>query len=166
MQGAQQGGFTLVEVMIVTANIGVLATVAVPFYRDYVVRTQVSEGLTMAAASADAVTQTFMEDGRWPTDNAAAGIAEPDDIDGLYVESIAVVDGSLRVTFGRQANAAIQGRTLELDPELDNAGDVTWNCGDAAPPAQQVARAMSVAADATDSTQTIDAKYLPDACRS
>ena len=85
MKGAQQGGFTLVEVMIVTAIIGVLATMAVPFYRDYVVRTQVSEGLTMAAASADAVTQTFMEDGRWPTDNAAAGIAEPDDIDGLYV---------------------------------------------------------------------------------
>lgn len=165
MSTHREAGFTLVDTMIAVTIVAVLATLAIPFYRDYVVRTQVIEGLTLAAGSADAVAQTYMEDGVWPADNSAAGLGAPDGYQGLYVTSIEVVDGSVRITYGGLANAVIRGRTLTIEPAVDGAGDIRWQCGAAESPARQIARAMNGGDEEDGSTETVDAKYVPDGCR-
>ncbi len=76
----EQHGFTLIELMIVVAIIGILAAIAIPAYQDYTIRAQVSEGLTLAAGAKTAVSEYFLERGAWPTDNATAGLADKHDI--------------------------------------------------------------------------------------
>ena len=71
-----QKGFTLIELMIVVAIIGVLAAIAIPAYQDYTIRAQVSEGLTLASGAKAAVSEYYMNHGAWPTDNAVAGLAD------------------------------------------------------------------------------------------
>ena len=69
-----QKGFTLIELMIVVAIIGILAAIAMPAYQDYTIRAQVSEGLTLAAAAKAAVAEFYANKGKWPSDNSAAGM--------------------------------------------------------------------------------------------
>ena len=159
-----QKGFTLIELMIVVAIIGILAAIAIPAYQDYLIRTQASEGLSMASAAKASVSEFRANRGTWPADNTAAGIeAVSTNIDGKYVSEILVENGAITVTYGNEANVAnLATQTVTLIPWTSVGGDVIWQCGYAAQPAG--AAAGTNGGPSTDGT-TVAPKYLPSNCR-
>ena len=122
-----QQGFTLIELMIVVAIIGILAAIAIPAYQDYTIRAQVSEGLNLSAGAKAAVSEYYMDRGTFPTNNLLAGLSVNTTIAGNYVVSVTVVSGVITVAYGGQANAAIIGASLLLSPAT-TAGAVNWDC--------------------------------------
>ena len=128
-----QQGFTLIELMIVVAIIGILAAIAIPAYQDYTIRAQVSEGLNLAAGAKAAVTEFYQDRGIFPNNNDDAGLSAAGDIEGNYVSQVEVqaLDGVIRVTYSQtapqSANTSINGATLDLSPRT-TAGSVDWNC--------------------------------------
>jgi type IV pilus assembly protein PilA len=139
----QQQGFTLIELMIVVAIIGILAAVAVPMYLDYTVRSQIAEGLNVAAGAKASATEYYQDRGVFPTDNIEAGLSLPADIEGHYVASVSVTGNIITILYGNQANAKINGDTVTLTG-MDNLGSVRWDCA---------------------SGGIIQEKHLPTACR-
>ncbi|MCH7538686.1 MAG: pilin, partial [Proteobacteria bacterium] len=103
----KQQGFTLIELMIVVAIIGILAAIAIPAYQDYTIRAQVSEGLNLSGGAKAAVTEYFQDRGTMPLDNAEAGLAAALDIQGKYVFSVTVTNGVIDIEYGRDAHATI-----------------------------------------------------------
>jgi type IV pilus assembly protein PilA len=156
-----QKGFTLIELMIVVAIIGILAAIAIPAYQDYTIRAQVTEGLNLAGAVKASVAETFAQTGLWPANNAASGVGAAADITGKYVTGVAVVNGGITITYGAQANNKIANETLGLRPATSVNNDVVWICGRKANPANATNAANAVA---TTSTNLLD-KYLPQTCR-
>ena len=126
----KQQGFTLIELMMVVAIIGILAAIAIPAYQDHMIRTQVSEGLSVSDGVKAAVTEFYQDQGAFPADNATAGIEAAVNITGKYVTGVAVAAGVITVTYGRDADAKIAGAALTMTP-LDNAGSVSWTCASA-----------------------------------
>ena len=118
----KQQGFTLIELMIVVAIIGILAAIAIPAYSDYTIRAQVSEGLTLAAVS-----EYAMDRGTFPTDNAVAGLALAASINGKYTSSISNASGVLTITYGNDAHTDLAGDTLILSA-VQASGSVIWSC--------------------------------------
>src|SRR4051812_18638198 len=129
---ATQKGFTLIELMIVVAIIGILAAIAIPAYQDYTIRSQVTEGLNLAAPAKASVAEVYANKGTFPADNTEAGIGSPSQISGKYVASVKVASGVITVAYGKQANTKITGsnNTITLTPGTSANGDVAWVCGD------------------------------------
>ena len=125
-----QQGFTLIELMIVVAIIGILAAIAIPAYQDYTIRAQVSEGLNLGGGAKTAVSEYFQDRGAWPTDNNEAGLSVAADIEGKYVTGVAVASNVVTVTYGNSAHAVISGDTLALTA-TDNTGSIGWACSSA-----------------------------------
>ena len=123
----KQQGFTLIELMIVVAIIGILAAIAIPAYQDYTIRAQVSEGLNLAGGAKAAVSEYTMDRGSFPDTNQVAGISTNVSINGKYVTQVQVVDGLITVTYGNDAHRIIRAQTLDLSP-FTNAGSVEWTC--------------------------------------
>ena len=126
----EQRGFTLIELMIVVAIIGILAVIAIPVYRSYTIRAQISEGLTLSAGAKEAVSEYFMDRGVWPADNAEAGLAEKDDIMGKYTDEVAVKDNVIEIKFGHDASTIIFDEKIILTA-VDSAGSISWTCASA-----------------------------------
>jgi type IV pilus assembly protein PilA len=156
-----QKGFTLIELMIVVAIIGILAAIAIPAYQDYLIRSQVSEGLTMAAAAKAGVSEFYANKGTWPTNNATAGMGVNTDIQGKYVRSINITSGGITVAYGNEANTVISGKTVGLTPGASVNGDVIWQCGTSTTPTGWSGGATTATAATTD----VVGKYLPSSCR-
>jgi type IV pilus assembly protein PilA len=160
-----QKGFTLIELMIVIAIIGILAAIAIPAYQDYVIRSQVTEGLTLASSVKAAVSEFYADRGEWPTDDGGGsgqlGFTAPPS--GKYVTGIDVTDGTMTVTYGNNANPAIAGKFLSLKPLVSLNDDVVWQCGynTVNTSIANEASAESSGADSTD----LAGKYLPSNCR-
>lgn len=161
-----QKGFTLIELMIVIAIIGILAAIAIPAYQNYTIRSQVTEGLSLADGWKTAVSEYYDQNGAFPTGFSAAGgaglIAEAAASTGKYVSSVTVgAGGQLQITYSnvapQQANKALNGLKLDLSPGVNANGDVIWICGKAAIPA-----GLNPAPQADASS--VPAQYLPTSC--
>lgn len=149
---AIQKGFTLIELMIVIAIIGILAVIALPAYQDYTARAQVSEAFALAEGQKAAVVEYYADKGAYPSSNTAAGVATADKITGKYVAKVDIGgNGVITATMKKDnVNAALSEKTLTLTPKAsvdttsaaNNPGSFTWECGG-----------------------TIDTKYRPAACR-
>ena len=161
-----QKGFTLIELMIVIAIIGILAAIAIPAYQNYTIRSQVTEGLSLADGWKTAVSEYYDQNGAMPTGWSPTGgvglVAQQAASTGKYVSSLVVAaGGQLIITYSdvapNQANAKINGKTLDLTPGVNANGDVVWICGKALPPATP---GLAPVADTTN----VAAQYLPSSC--
>ncbi len=145
-----QKGFTLIELMIVVAIIGILAAIAIPAYQDYTIRAQVSEGLNLSGGAKAAVTEYYQDTGTYPANNTQAGLDVLANISGKYVLSVAAVQNVITVTYEstapQAANSNIDGATLTLTA-ADQGGSVRWDCAGGA------------------SILGANPKWLPAACR-
>ncbi|HEZ0524810.1 TPA: pilin [Neisseria meningitidis] len=160
-----QKGFTLIELMIVIAIVGILAAVALPAYQDYTARAQVSEAILLAEGQKSAVTEYYLNHGEWPKNNTSAGVAStPSDIKGKYVAGVKVENGVVTATMlSSGVNKEIQGRKLSLWAKRQD-GSVKWFCGQPVTRANTATDADAVTAD-TAADKKIDTKHLPSTCR-
>jgi type IV pilus assembly protein PilA len=159
-----QKGFTLIELMIVIAIIGILAAIAIPAYQNYTIRSQVTEGLSLADGWKTSISEYYAQNGSFPTSSSTTGgtgtVAVSGASVGKYVGSIAVIAGGeiLVVYTGTQANAKlVASPNLSLQPGLDANNDVIWICGTATVP-------TGVTAAAPATSTSVSAAYLPNSC--
>jgi type IV pilus assembly protein PilA len=140
----KQQGFTLIELMIVVAIIGILAAVALPAYQDYTVRAKITEAIGFAAAAKTAVSEHVMSQDAWPTGNTQAGVSSSssDVVAGLLVTAVAP-NGIITVTLSSNGLGGAVGETFTLTGTTTASG-VTWQCRPSA---------------------TLDPKYMPSSCR-
>ncbi|HEZ6843813.1 TPA: pilin [Neisseria meningitidis] len=158
-----QKGFTLIELMIVIAIVGILAAVALPAYQDYTARAQVSEAILLAEGQKSAVTEYYLNHGKWPGNNTSAGVATSSEIKGKYVKEVEVKNGVITAQMASSnVNNEIKGKKLSLWAKRQN-GSVKWFCG------QPVTRNDNNTANdddvAANGTDKIDTKHLPSTCR-
>ncbi|EOG0740887.1 pilin, partial [Neisseria gonorrhoeae] len=124
-----QKGFTLIELMIVIAIVGILAAVALPAYQDYTARAQVSEAILLAEGQKSAVTEYYLNHGEWPANNTSAGVASASEIKGKYVKEVEVKNGVVTAQMASSnVNKEIKDKKLSLWAKRQD-GSVKWFCG-------------------------------------
>jgi type IV pilus assembly protein PilA len=127
-----QKGFTLIELMIVIAIIGILAAIAIPAYQNYTIRAQVTEGDSLIGGVETAFDECYANSGSATACSTMAQIGITKSISGTYVSSITAAAGVITVKYGTNANAAIAGDTVAWAAYQSANGDITWVCNDGA----------------------------------
>ncbi len=123
-------GFTLIELMIVVAIIGILSAVAYPSYQNYVKRAHVSEGLVLAQKVKIAVFEYYVVEGAWPASNEEAGLSKIIGSADVQVEIYGTA-GEILITYGKQVDAT-KDTHAALVPTVSTGGSVLWRCGNVA----------------------------------
>lgn len=156
-----RNGFTLIELMIVVAIIGILASIAIPAYQDYTIRAQVVESLTITGELKASIRDFYKDRGRFPADNDEAGVPAPEHLIGNFITRVEVVNGAMHVEFGNYVNGLLSGQTMTVRPTFVSASPsspISWICGYRTPPEGM----ESVGEDRT----TLQLKHMPASCRS
>ncbi|HEC29593.1 MAG TPA: prepilin-type N-terminal cleavage/methylation domain-containing protein [Gammaproteobacteria bacterium] len=124
---AHNNGFTLIELMIVVAIIGILAAIAIPAYQDYVKRSYVSEGLQFGDNVKTSLSEFFASSGNWPSTNASAGLPSTiTSINGLAVRSVQVNESVIRITYNTRVSP---GSYIDIvGTSVPTSGSITWTC--------------------------------------
>jgi len=164
----RSAGFTLIELMIVIAIIGILASMAINSYQTYTLRAQVAEGLSMATAIKPRIVEAFLSRGDAPQNRTEAGLTPlPTDTQGNYVAAIAIVNGRIDITFGNDASATINTLVVSVTPYVSADGGVIWRCGDADPPGGAIGlMGQGTGGDvAVYIPSTVGTQYLPSSCK-
>lgn len=147
MKKQNQKGFTLIELMIVVAIIGILAAVALPAYSDYTKRAKMSEVMAFASAAKTAVSECLLDQGALTScdSNLEAGMAAAGDITSTYVKSVTVTETTAAIVLALQnLDSTLNAATVTLTPTVSTGGSIGWACN----------------------VSTTDiAKYMPSSCR-
>ena len=138
-----QKGFTLIELMIVVAIIGILAAIAIPAYQNYTKRSHVSEGLSLAGGAKAGIAEYYSSNGTFPLGNASVGLPIAASIKGNAVKSVNVERSLITITYNTKVD---NNKTLTLKG-TPTAGGIEWKCA------------------AGTSTAGVDQKFLPSNCR-
>lgn len=159
-----QKGFTLIELMIVVAIIGILAAIAIPAYQDYTIRAQVTEGINLADAVKVAVADYYTQKGAFPAANlmtaAPTGLGFAAPSTGKYGTVDILAGGVIQASYaGTQVNAKLAGMILGISPYVSTNGDLVWRCGLAAAPS------VNIATVGAATGTTVPAKWLPASCK-
>jgi type IV pilus assembly protein PilA len=153
-------GFTLIELMVVTSIIGILASIAMPQYQVYIYRSEVTEALGMAATIREDITAYYVETLDFPKDNRQAGVPDPDKLIANRITGVEVDNGAIHVTLGNKIAKPLQGKILTFRPATVDGSPkspISWLCGYDEP-------VKGMSAVGTNKT-SLSGEYLPTACR-